>query len=56
MPNIITDMGRGSLNAVAFIIDPVNEVIGLFNGNPCRKITKKIGVTDKHILVNGVSH
>lgn len=28
-------------NAVAFIIDPVNEVIGLFNGNPCRKITKR---------------
>lgn len=24
-------------NAVAFLIDPVNEVIGLFAGNPCRQ-------------------
>lgn len=24
-------------NVVAFIIDPVNEVIGLFRGNPCRQ-------------------
>lgn len=24
-------------NIVAFIIDPVNEVIGLFRGNPCRR-------------------
>lgn len=26
-------------NIVAFLIDPVNEVVGLFAGNPCRKIT-----------------
>lgn len=28
-------------NVVAFIIDPVNEVIGLFAGNPCREMQKK---------------
>ncbi len=28
-------------NIVAFIIDPVNEVIGLFAGNPCRKLSQK---------------
>lgn len=30
-------------NIVAFIIDPVNEVIGLFAGNPCREALKKKG-------------
>lgn len=28
-------------NIVVFLIDPVNEVIGLFNGNPARKWAKK---------------
>ena len=28
-------------NVVAFLIDPVNEVIGLFAGNPCREKLKK---------------
>ena len=28
-------------NIVAFIIDPVNEVIGLFAGNPCRRMQGK---------------
>ncbi|MBD5264678.1 MAG: DUF3943 domain-containing protein [Bacteroides sp.] len=28
-------------NIVAFIIDPVNEVVGLFNGNPARKLPAK---------------
>lgn len=27
-------------NVVAFLVDPVNEVIGLFAGNPCRKDIK----------------
>lgn len=27
-------------NIVAFLIDPVNEVIGLFAGNPCRELAK----------------
>lgn len=27
-------------NIVVFLIDPVNEVIGLFAGNPCRRIAK----------------
>lgn len=31
-------------NTIAFIVDPINEVIGLFAGNPCRKKTKP---TDK---------
>lgn len=29
-------------NIVAYIIDPVNEVIGLFAGNPCRKATVRL--------------
>lgn len=29
-------------NIVAFIIDPVNEVIGLFAGNPCREGVRRI--------------
>lgn len=33
-------------NIVAFIIDPVNEVIGLFAGNPCRESLKRKGVPD----------
>lgn len=28
-------------NAVAFLIDPVNEVIGLFAGNHCRRLSQK---------------
>lgn len=28
-------------NIVAFLIDPVNEVIGLFAGNPCRQALKR---------------
>lgn len=28
-------------NIVVFLIDPVNEVVGLFAGNPCRKQLKK---------------
>lgn len=28
-------------NIVAFLIDPVNEVIGLFAGNPCREALKR---------------
>ena len=28
-------------NIIAFIIDPVNEVIGLFAGNPCRETVKR---------------
>lgn len=28
-------------NIVVFLIDPVNEVIGLFGGNPARKVAKK---------------
>lgn len=28
-------------NAAAFLIDPVNEVIGLFAGNDCRKMVKR---------------
>lgn len=28
-------------NIVVFLVDPVNEVIGLFAGNPCRKLAKK---------------
>lgn len=30
-------------NIVAFLIDPVNEVIGLFAGNPCREGLKRKG-------------
>lgn len=30
-------------NIVAFIIDPVNEVIGLFAGNPCRRLAAAKG-------------
>lgn len=33
-------------NIVAFIIDPVNEVIGLFAGNPCRKMQKDDSMPD----------
>lgn len=33
-------------NVVAFIIDPVNEVIGLFAGNPCREGLKKKDLPD----------
>lgn len=29
-------------NVVAFIVDPVNEVVGLFAGNPCRKASAKL--------------
>lgn len=28
-------------NIVAFLIDPVNEVVGLFNGNPARRVAKE---------------
>lgn len=28
-------------NLVAFLIDPVNEVVGLFTGNPCRQLAKR---------------
>lgn len=28
-------------NIVVFLVDPVNEIIGLFAGNPCRKLSKK---------------
>lgn len=28
-------------NIVAFLIDPVNEVVGLFAGNPCRQLAKR---------------
>lgn len=28
-------------NIVAFLVDPVNEVIGLFAGNPCRELAKR---------------
>lgn len=31
-------------NIVVFLIDPVNEVVGLFAGNPCRQNTKKKNV------------
>lgn len=27
-------------NIVAFLIDPVNEVVGLFNGNPARQTAR----------------
>lgn len=27
-------------NIAAFLIDPVNEVVGLFNGNPARRLVK----------------
>lgn len=27
-------------NIVAFLVDPVNEVVGLFGGNPARKAAK----------------
>ena len=30
-------------NIVVFLIDPVNEVVGLFAGNPCRGLYKKDG-------------
>lgn len=33
-------------NIAAFLIDPVNEVIGLFAGNPCREGLKRKGVPD----------
>ncbi len=33
-------------NIVAFLVDPVNEVIGLFAGNPCRELAKqKVGIS-----------
>ncbi len=33
-------------NIVAFLVDPVNEVIGLFTGNPCRELAKhKVGIS-----------
>jgi hypothetical protein len=31
-------------NVVAFICDPINEVIGLFAGNEARKISKNLSV------------
>lgn len=30
-------------NIVAFLIDPVNEVVGLFTGNPARRVAKSSG-------------
>lgn len=32
-------------NVVAFMVDPVNEVIGLFNGNPARKYAAQLSLT-----------
>ena len=28
-------------NIVAFLVDPVNEVVGLIGGNPARKLVKE---------------
>ncbi len=32
-------------NIVAFIVDPVNEVVGLFNGNPARRYAATLSLT-----------
>lgn len=44
-------------NIVAFIIDPVNEVIGLFAGNPCRKLARNMNMncTPWISMINGKS-
>lgn len=35
-------------NIVAFIVDPVNEVIGLFAGNDARRLSKNISLTPSY--------
>ena len=41
-------------NIVAFLIDPVNEVMGLFLGNPAREVAKRkasgVSVTSSFIV------
>ncbi len=42
-------------NTVAFIVDPVNEVVGLFAGNPARRYARYISSHPTAVAVNGVT-
>ncbi|MDE7025340.1 MAG: DUF3943 domain-containing protein [Paramuribaculum sp.] len=37
-------------NIVAYLIDPVNEVVGLFAGNPCREKNKSVDISMAPII------
>lgn len=43
-------------NVVAFIVDPVNEVVGLFNGNPARRASKAMRYGTTSSLMPKVGH
>ncbi|MDE7336475.1 MAG: hypothetical protein K2N10_09265, partial [Muribaculaceae bacterium] len=41
-------------NIVAFLVDPVNEVVGLIGGNPARKLVKekKLQIQSMPVITN----